>query len=788
MCASAEGSSRSETFSAPPMSDSPPPPQRLTVVLLGQTGNGKSATGNALLGRNAFVAKRSFSSVTERCDAHVSDGSIHHDNGDFELCVIDTPGTCDSGALLEDNLVHISKYLRGEEGGETGGDEKKQHHVHAFILVLSAASRFTQEEAIALERLVGRIGEKALRHFLVVVTRAEEVVRESREYDGSIEATAKLSMDLVQSAPVGLRNLLQRMPFHQDGTPPILVENFPTAEFPVVTTNPNAYTTSQRPILSVLARLTTVIAAERGLNITDDTYLASCAYSPEDLQTANQNANNNPSTAALAMLDRFKKQLVEGKFGGGGDDVMAGAAKRAFEDLAAQFTARASPGGLPIGAVNVGPGSASNNAPFHQDGTPPILVENFPTAEFPVVTTNPNAYTTSQRPILSVLARLTTVIAAERGLNITDDTYLASCAYSPEDLQTANQNANNNPSTAALAMLDRFKKQLVEGKFGGGGDDVMAGAAKRAFEDLAAQFTARASPGGLPIGAVNVGPGSASNNANPSGFGLFGGTSDDTSVATNRPSTLFCDDDMLGVFKAGEDANENEIDLDDCSINVAGYGDVYEASGSCTLSKPTAIAGLINVLPPKFFEEGVLEEVLNKKRKVPAEVSKNITKGRARVAGRVSSIDGNFMLTSKGETHAVTLHSPVFTRNIDHITAGCSLYTPQRSIRDDDWVEEGVYFVPLVDEDSGDVIKVVCRGSLPGETPQVELMVTGRFELQGGSLSVQNATLHCGAMHGDFVFEGTLDASASVEFNYFKNEGEHKTATFLPNPKWPWKE
>ena len=637
MCASAEGSSRSETFSAPPMSDSPPPPQRLTVVLLGQTGNGKSATGNALLGRNAFVAKRSFSSVTERCDAHVSDGSIHHDNGDFELCVIDTPGTCDSGALLEDNLVHISKYLRGEEGGETGGDEKKQHHVHAFILVLSAASRFTQEEAIALERLVGRIGEKALRHFLVVVTRAEEVVRESREYDGSIEATAKLSMDLVQSAPVGLRNLLQRMPFHQDGTPPILVENFPTAEFPVVTNNPNAYTTSQRPILSVLARLTTVIAAERGLNITDDTYLASCAYSPEDLQTANQNANNNPSTAALAMLDRLKKQLVEGKFGGGGDDVMAGAAKRAFEDLAAQFTARASPGGLPIGAVNVGPGSASNNA-------------------------------------------------------------------------------------------------------------------------------------------------------NPSGFGLFGGTSDDTSVATNRPSTLFCDDDMLGVFKAGEDANENEIDLDDCSINVAGYGDVYEASGSCTLSKPTAIAGLINVLPPKFFEEGVLEEVLNKKRKVPAEVSKNITKGRARVAGRVSSIDGNFMLTSKGETHAVTLHSPVFTRNIDHITAGCSLYTPQRSIRDDDWVEEGVYFVPLVDEDSGDAIKVVCRGSLPGETPQVELMVTGRFELQGGSLSVQNATLHCGAMHGDFVFEGTLDASASVEFNYFKNEGEHKTATFLPNPKWPWKE
>jgi predicted GTPase len=42
-------------------------PQRLTVVLVGQTGNGKSATGNSLLGVDAFQAKRSLASVTERC-------------------------------------------------------------------------------------------------------------------------------------------------------------------------------------------------------------------------------------------------------------------------------------------------------------------------------------------------------------------------------------------------------------------------------------------------------------------------------------------------------------------------------------------------------------------------------------------------------------------------------------------------------------------------------------------------------------------------------------------------
>ena len=48
------------------------PPQRLTLVLVGQTGNGKSATANSLLGRDAFAAKRSFASVTERCARNVS--------------------------------------------------------------------------------------------------------------------------------------------------------------------------------------------------------------------------------------------------------------------------------------------------------------------------------------------------------------------------------------------------------------------------------------------------------------------------------------------------------------------------------------------------------------------------------------------------------------------------------------------------------------------------------------------------------------------------------------------
>ncbi|CAI0625815.1 unnamed protein product [Linum tenue] len=65
-----------------------PDQNQKTLVLIGRSGNGKSALGNCILGRNAFPSEASPCGVTLNCaleEGLLPDGGM--------LRIIDTPGT-----------------------------------------------------------------------------------------------------------------------------------------------------------------------------------------------------------------------------------------------------------------------------------------------------------------------------------------------------------------------------------------------------------------------------------------------------------------------------------------------------------------------------------------------------------------------------------------------------------------------------------------------------------------------------------------------------------------------
>ncbi|CAL1533397.1 unnamed protein product [Lymnaea stagnalis] len=139
------------------------------LLMIGKTGNGKSALGNAILRRDIFESSGSTLSVTFKVD---------YDYAEFQdriITVVDVPGVAENRLSSEKSTDHIMKSMEYAIKINPEG-------YHAFLLVVKYGNRLTDEESNAIKFLRTIFGEDFVKKFcIIIMTCGDNFERDNRK-------------------------------------------------------------------------------------------------------------------------------------------------------------------------------------------------------------------------------------------------------------------------------------------------------------------------------------------------------------------------------------------------------------------------------------------------------------------------------------------------------------------------------------------------------------------------------------------------------------------------------